>query len=70
MSSSLSKGATDGSLQTGSVLKETARRIGAVFNLDLEQALLTQLHDLFRTGYLAWGYTAVLSRNEPRSAAA
>lgn len=50
------KGATDGSLQTGSVLRETGRRIGAAFNIELEQALLTQLHDLFRTGYLAWGY--------------
>lgn len=50
------KGRTDGSLQTGSVLRETGKRIGAAFNLELEQALLTQLHDLFRTGYLAWGY--------------
>jgi hypothetical protein len=50
------KRATDGSLQTGSVLRETGQRIGAAFNLDLEQALLTQLHDLFRTGYLAWGF--------------
>lgn len=50
------RGATDGSLQSSSVLSETARRIGAVHNIELEQALLSQLHDLFRTGYLAWGF--------------
>jgi hypothetical protein len=49
------KDRTDGSLQSGSVLRETARRIGAAHNIELEQALLSQLHDLFRTGYLAWG---------------
>lgn len=50
------KGATAAPLQTGSVIQETARRVGAAYNLELEQALLAQLHDLFRTGYLAWGY--------------
>lgn len=46
----------DGSnLQSSSVLREVAMRTGAVRNIDLEQALLTQFHDLFRSGYLAWG---------------
>lgn len=50
------KDQASGSLQAGSVLMEAARRIGAAYNLPLEQALLSQFHDLFRTGYLAWGY--------------
>ena len=50
------KNPNDASLATNSVLPETARRLGAVYNIDLEQALLTQWHELFRTGYLAWGY--------------
>ena len=50
------KGADSGSLQSGGVLQETAKRIGAFHNRELEQALLSQLHDLFRTGYLAWGF--------------
>jgi hypothetical protein len=29
--------------------------VGITRNIEAEQALLTQLHDLFRTGYLAWG---------------
>jgi len=43
----------DGSLQSTSVLREVAERVNVQGNL--EQALLTQFHDLFRTGYLAWG---------------
>jgi hypothetical protein len=43
-------------LQSRSVLSEVARRTGAVFNNELEQAVLTQFHDLFRTGYVAWGF--------------
>lgn len=44
-------------LQTSSVLDATAKRLGANYGgIALEQALLTQLHDLFRTGYLAWGF--------------
>ena len=46
---------SDAYLQLGSVLHETARRLGITRNIDSEQALLSQLHDLFRTGYLAWG---------------
>jgi hypothetical protein len=41
-------------LQSGTVLNATARKLG--FRGDeLEQALLTQFHELFRTGLLAWG---------------
>jgi hypothetical protein len=46
----------DSALQTNSVLPEAARRVGAAHNIELEQALLTQWHELFRTGYLAWGH--------------
>ena len=42
-------------------LEEAAQRLNIALrgegrNLDLEQALLTVWHDLFRTGHLAWGY--------------
>jgi hypothetical protein len=42
-------------------LEEAAKQLGIALrgegrNLDLEQALLTVWHDLFRTGHLAWGY--------------
>jgi hypothetical protein len=43
-------------LQSIVVLREVARRLGAVNNPSLEQAILTAFHDLFRTGYLAWGF--------------
>lgn len=46
----------DGNLQSTTVLSETARQLGAVHNHPLEEAILTVFHDLFRTGYLAWGY--------------
>lgn len=49
------KKTTDASLQQGSVLGETERRLGIVHDLSKEQAVLTIWHDLFRTGYLAWG---------------
>jgi len=42
-------------LQQVSVLETAARALGITQNPDLEQALLTQWHDLFRTGLLAWG---------------
>lgn len=41
-------------LQTGTILG----KFGSPFpNLEREQALLTLWHDLFRTGYLAWGHS-------------
>jgi hypothetical protein len=57
------KGPTDGPLQTNTVLQEVAQRIGAMSDITLQQALLTQWHELFRTGYLAWGYN--LSNSDP-----
>lgn len=47
---------TDASFQSGVVLREAQRRLGISRDVNLEQALLTLWHDLFRTGYLAWGY--------------
>ena len=43
-----------GYFQSGYVLQESSRRLG-LQGKDLEQVLLTYWHDLFRTGYLAWG---------------
>lgn len=45
----------DPSLQSTSILIETLRRLGSRGNQALEEAILTVLHDLLRTGYLAWG---------------
>lgn len=45
-----------GYLQSGYVLQESARRLGVQGKVDLEQAILAYWHDLFRTGYVAWGY--------------
>src|SRR5437588_13078483 len=42
-------------LQQSSILDAAARRLGANHNPDLEQAILTQWDDLFRTGLLSWG---------------
>jgi hypothetical protein len=42
-------------LQQGSVLQEVAQHLGVRSDLDLEQAILTQWHDLMRTGFFAWG---------------
>lgn len=49
------KGPTGASLQQNSVLAETKRRLGITCDLAKEEAILTTWHDLFRTGYLAWG---------------
>lgn len=42
-------------LQQTSVLDAVARKLGANQNPTLEQAILTQWGELFRTGLLAWG---------------
>jgi len=46
-------------LQSGSVLQAAAQRLGiigiSVQDTEHQQALLTFWHDLFRSGYLAWG---------------
>lgn len=43
-------------LQSGGVLQKAAQRLGIQHNLQAEQMLLTFFYDLFRTGYLSWGY--------------
>ncbi|MCL5978693.1 MAG: hypothetical protein M1147_11395 [Nitrospirae bacterium] len=58
------KGPTDRQLQQGSVLEETKRRLGVTYDLTKEQAILTTWHDLFRTGYLAWGLN-ITNPNSP-----
>jgi len=50
------RGPLDGSLQQGSVLNEVATRLNIIHNADLELAVLSLWSDLFRTGYLAWGF--------------
>ena len=44
-----------GMFQQGSVLNECVKRL-SMRDGDSQRALLTYWHDLFRTGYLAWGY--------------
>ena len=51
------------SLQSRPMLMEAVRRLGMGQTLEREQALLTFFHDLFRQGYLAWGYD--ISNSEP-----
>ena len=49
------QGYTGPTLQQNSILDAAARKIGVSQNRDLEQAILTQWSELFRTGLLAWG---------------
>lgn len=48
-------GYSGSTLQQNSVLEAAARKLGAIQNPELEQAILTQWSELFRTGLLAWG---------------
>jgi hypothetical protein len=50
-------------LQSGSVLQKASLDLGLRGRPELERALLTQFHELFRTGYLAWGFD--LSNPDP-----
>lgn len=50
----LSKGRSH--LQSGMILGEIASRLEVRADVEMEQAILTFWYDLFRTGYLAWGY--------------
>lgn len=43
-------------LQPASVVNEVARRVKLGPGIEAEQALLTFWSDLFRSGYVAWGY--------------
>jgi hypothetical protein len=49
------KGYSGSTLQQKGVLDAAARTLGANHNQHLEQAILTQWGELFRTGLLAWG---------------
>lgn len=49
------KGPMDATLQQGTILDVVARKLQAMSNPDLQRAILTQWHELFRTGLLAWG---------------
>lgn len=51
-----------GNLQSSVVLRAASNKI-PTRGIDQERALLTVWHDLFRTGYLAWGHN--LSNPEP-----
>ena len=42
-------------LQQDTLLDEVVNRLGGRVDAELEEALLTQWHDLLRTGYFAWG---------------
>lgn len=42
-------------LQQSGILNAVAKQLGANFNPSLEEAILTQWDDLFRTGLLSWG---------------
>ena len=46
---------TGPTLQQKSVLDAVGRKLGVNQNRDMEQAILTQWSDLFRTGLVAWG---------------
>ncbi|WP_017416230.1 hypothetical protein [Clostridium tunisiense] len=45
-----------GYFQQSNVLRETAKSLDIKGDLELEQILLTEWNELFRIGYLAWGY--------------
>lgn len=48
-------GQTAPNLQTGAILDKVSKRINTQGYENLEEEILTQWHELFRTGYLAWG---------------
>jgi hypothetical protein len=46
----------DPSLQVGTLFRGVVDQLGCRPSQDLEQEVLTQWHDLLRTGYFAWGF--------------
>ena len=42
-------------LQQNPILSESANRLDIKGNIELEQLLLTEWNNLFRSGYLSWG---------------
>lgn len=57
------KGPIGQTLQQTSVLNAAAAKLGVTYDQDLQQAILTQWGELFRTGLLAWGHN--LSNPDP-----
>lgn len=55
--------AASGNIQSRTVVNEAAQRLNLGRSLEVQQALLTFWGDLFRAGYLAWGYD--LNNMEP-----
>jgi hypothetical protein len=53
----------DGNLQSGSILNEVIERLGGSRDHATQEAILTAFHELYRTGYLAWGFN--LSNPDP-----
>jgi hypothetical protein len=49
------KSQMDGSLQLNTLFQVASERLGGRLSPDLEREILTQWHDLMRTGYFAWG---------------
>jgi hypothetical protein len=47
---------SESSLQQNSVLKAVGQQLGRPHDREFEQTILTEWHDLFRTGYFSWGY--------------
>jgi hypothetical protein len=50
-------------MQSNEILRQAAAALGIRVDHAMEEALLTQFHELFHTGYLAWGYN--LSNPDP-----
>lgn len=46
---------SDGSLQLNTLFIEVKRQLGDHIGIQIEQEVLTQWHELLRTGYFAWG---------------
>jgi len=57
------KDPSHGSLQQGEILQEVQRQFGSSLSHEMEEAILTCWHDLFRNGILSWGYN--LSNPDP-----
>src|SRR6185369_6558113 len=56
------QGTDNPNLQSDTILQDIAYKLGIINDHDSERALLTMFHDLFRTGYLAWGYNVQNTR--------
>lgn len=50
------KGQGGASLQHTSVINEAYRRLGRPHEIEIQEALLTEWHELMRSGHFAWGF--------------